>query len=561
MSTLHVTQIKTYLHNQFDGCIDISDYDGKPESERESAFLTRALAAFALMHLGEVSPEEAGKAVTDGGGDNGIDAILFDQNKKFMYVVQSKWRHDGKGCVEKGEILKFTKGFRDLVNAKYDRFNRKIASREEEIQTALTDARLRIGIVLIYSGENPLNKELKGPLEDLLSEMNSPTELVSFRVLRQGDIHRTIAAGLQGQPINLEVVLTNWGHVGEPYQSYYGRVSARDVAKWHEDHFPKLFAPNLRMFLGATDVNDVIVETLRNSPEHFWYFNNGITALCQSIQKKPIGGSGRDQGIFECKGVSIVNGAQTVGTIASAFAHHPDAVEKAWVQVRFISLENCAEDFGTAVTRYTNTQNRIERRDFRALDPEQDRIRTELHLEGVSYVYKSGERSAKEPWFDAVEATLALAAANKDVTYAVQAKREIGKLWEDISKPPYKSLFNSSVSGVHLWNLVRLLRVVERTLKAEERKAEGRDRLIAVHGNLFIAWHVFQLMLKEERLSNKNDWKDEIAASAARKTEKAVADVLEINGKLYEDAYPASTFKNITRCRQIAMELGTPSAK
>src|SRR5207244_6746589 len=104
--------------------------------------------------------------------------------------------------------------------------------------------------------------------------------------------------------------------------------------------------------------------------------------------------------------------------------------------------------FNSEVTRYTNTQNAIERRDFVALDPEQERIRQELHIEGVEYAYKAGMGTgAASARFDLTEATVALACANTDVGLAVQAKREISKLWEDIAKPPYKQLFNSGVPG------------------------------------------------------------------------------------------------------------------
>ncbi|WP_420912651.1 AIPR family protein [Cyanobacterium aponinum] len=44
-----------------------------------------------------------------------------------------------------------------------------------------------------------------------------------------------------------------------------------------------------------------MIETLKNNPESFWYYNNGITALCSSIQKKPLGGNSRNTRILEEK--------------------------------------------------------------------------------------------------------------------------------------------------------------------------------------------------------------------------------------------------------------------
>lgn len=80
MSVIHINQIKANLSQIFNGLIDLSDYSSKGEQEKESAFLTRSLAAFAVMNLADISPEEAAETVTDGGQDNGIDAIYYNEN-------------------------------------------------------------------------------------------------------------------------------------------------------------------------------------------------------------------------------------------------------------------------------------------------------------------------------------------------------------------------------------------------------------------------------------------------------------------------------------------------
>jgi hypothetical protein len=72
--------------------------------------------------------------------------------------------------------------------------------------------------------------------------------------------------------------------------------------------------------------------------------------------------------------------------------------------------------------------------------------------------------------WSAAEATVALACAADDVSLAVQAKREIGKLWEDITKAPYRALFNPSVTGPEVWRLVRILRTAETTLQSQQKK-------------------------------------------------------------------------------------------
>jgi len=390
MSEIHLRQISSYLKKTFDGLIDLSDFQNKSETDRELLFLTRSLAAFALMTLADISPQEASKAIVDGGQDNGIDSVYFDRREKTMYVLQSKWKQDSKGSLKIDEALKLTRGFRDLVNARYERFNSKLSNKIQDIEESLYDAGTRFEIILVYSGQTSLADEPKREFDDLLIEMNDPIDIVNMRIFNQSNLYNIISQGAAGYPINLDVCLFDWGQTKEPYQSYYGQVSAREVADWWTKHYPKLFSSNIRLFVRDSGVNEGMISTVKNEPDKFWYYNNGITALCSSIGKKPLGGSGRDTGIFECRDVKIVNGAQTVGSIARAYQNYPEQVEKAKVLIRFISLENCPEEFATEITRFNNTQNRIDRREFVALDPEQERIKNELQLEGITYAYKSG---------------------------------------------------------------------------------------------------------------------------------------------------------------------------
>ena len=75
---------------------------------------------------------------------------------------------------------------------------------------------------------------------------------------------------------------------------------------------------------------------------------------------------------------------------------------------------------------------------------------------------------------------------------STQAKREVGKLWEDTSKPPYRALFNPGTSSTTVWRAVQIMRMIDAGLQAQLAELEGRDKGFAVHGNRFIAHHVFR---------------------------------------------------------------------
>ncbi len=552
MSKLHVKQIEGYLASKLKPFVNMDDYANHSDPVQvHKAFLTRALGVLAVSHLTEVSIQDLGSYVTDGAKDGGIDLIYFDAKERTLYLVQSKWHDDGHGSIELGDALKFIEGVRRVLDNDLDGLNDRIKARSTDIERAVFDANAKFVLVVAHTGQESLSPEVAAAFSSYVTAQNDTSELMSVSVLAQPELHKAVAAGLAGAPISIEVQFTSWGQMREPHFAIYGQVCATDVATWMKAHGNRLFERNIRQFLGGSAVNQDLVSTLFERPLDFWYFNNGITAVATDIAKKPIGGNSTESGIFECTGFCIVNGAQTVGSVYSAAAQNSEAVAKAMVPVRIISTAQSSVIFSSEVTRCTNTQNAIEKRDFVALDPQQDRIRQELHIEGVEYSYKTGtDTGTAGKRFDLAEATVALACATADVALAVQAKREIGKLWEDISKPPYIQLFNAGVSGPAVWETVQALRAVETNLQIQAKNYGGRDALVCVHGNRFIEWASLRVlgMKAGEPFAN-------FAIAVPNIVQKTVAAVVAAVKSGYADSYPASLFKNLGKCRALAAKI------
>lgn len=552
MGVIQIRHITNALHRQFDGLVDVADYGGKSDNERESAFLTRALAAYGIVTVADIDTTTAAGAVVDEFNDNGIDAIHYGEKETTLYVVQSKWHGAGTGTISAGDMHKFIQGVRDLVSADFARFGTKLRAKEPMISDALDTTSLRVLVLVVHTGLGPLGSQVKQVYDDLAHELNDASDVATLRVLTQKEIHDAVSEEALAEAIDLEVMLHEWGTTRSPYPSYYGQVAAGDVAQWMLTHGPALFEKNLRKFVGSTEVNEGIINTLLDSPEKFWYFNNGITVLCTNLQKKAIGGNKRASGMFVCKGVSIVNGAQTVGCIAEAFKKNPDQVQQGRVNVRFISLGNCPEDFSIQLTRAANTQNRIERRDFAALDPEQDRLRRDLWMEyEKQYVFKTGDPvPLPDNGCGIDEATVALACAQGNLGLSVQAKREVGKLWEDINRPPYKLLFNASVTASRLWRCVEILRAVENTLKKKQAKLEGRERMVAVHGNRLILHEVFK-GLPVDKFDDVNFDLVNAQKKAMTLAAAMLKTAIRVVAKKFPNAYLNSLFKNQSKCEEI----------
>lgn len=166
------------------------------------------------------------------------------------------------------------------------------------------------------------------------------------------------------------------------------------------------------------------------------------------------------------EGVSLVNGAQTTGAIGAVFEESPESLAKANVLVQMIDLDGVTEDQATQITKLSNTQNRIDGKDFVSLDPQQERLRMELSFGGIQYLYKAGAKIddiGSQISLD--EAIVARACFWDDLSIVAMVKRNVGALTENIEKASYKLLFNGSTNSFELYNSVLVLRIVDGYLK------------------------------------------------------------------------------------------------
>ncbi|MBL7791415.1 MAG: AIPR family protein [Saprospiraceae bacterium] len=316
MSKLHVQHIKAKLSELYSDKIDISD--AKNDNEKENYFLTRAYAAYTLQILAQIDAVTASNSITDTFDDNGIDAIYFDRRNKELWLLQSKWIKNGNGEPDTGDTSKFKNGVVDLIDLKFNRFNEKVKAKEAEVIEALEDPLVKIKIVLTYTGQDTFSEHNRRIIDDLLGELNDPSELAVFNRFSLKQAHKSLVGILDGQPIKADLALSNWGKVEQPYYAIYGIINGSDLAQLWSENRGRLFSDNIRDFIGFSEVNEDIRETALNEPENFYFYNNGITALCQTLSKKPVGGGDRAVGIFVAEDLKIVNGAQTVGSIGNA---------------------------------------------------------------------------------------------------------------------------------------------------------------------------------------------------------------------------------------------------
>lgn len=553
MGILQIQQVRNRLESDLIPNIDFADLGSHSESNLANFKLTRGLTAFVMMKRSKLSAEEAAHCVVDGEGDNGLDGIAVVPEENKIIIVQSKWSESGKGSAELAEMIKFREGVNDLLSLRWHKFNAKVQARETEILDVLMQPEIRVEIIFAHMGTGALADQVKEIMEDFVADQNdSVSDALAFTYLGQTHIHRMLVEEQQAGEIDLTVSLSDWGSIEGPPKAVYGHVQGSDVADWLNTNGLQLLAQNVRVFLGDSEVNKSIKETAITTPEQFWYLNNGITVLCKSFDKTIAGGTDRRNGTYTIRGASVVNGAQTVGSLASlSGAAHREALERLRVTVRFIALDEADEDFGNRVTRATNTQNRIGGRDFVGLDPEQTRLRDEFAVDGLIYAVRNGEVDPEDSVgcsFD--DAVVALACSAKDVNMATQAKREISRLYLDTARAPYKTLFNAQTTSTAVWRRVKVMRHVDAYLSSNERTwGDSREKGFAVHGNRLVLHLVFMQMggksLDDPNVDGPAD--SEFLNAATELAYTKMKEAAEANF----DGYLAALFKNAAKVRVI----------
>ena len=198
--------------------------------------------------------------------------------------------------------------------------------------------------------------------EDLKRRFSPADDYFGFLFYSLTSVHDWLTGADEGvgvREVQLEILNPGW--ILEPYETIYGLVRLRDIAALHKQHGKRLISANIRGYKGDTEVNGRIVATLRDEPRHFLYLNNGLTAYCERLEVNNLDRADPLRKRLTARGFSIVNGAQTLGSVWESCGANPEAAPDGFVFLKLISIERCEEDqkFAQRITQSTNFQNQI----------------------------------------------------------------------------------------------------------------------------------------------------------------------------------------------------------
>lgn len=539
-----------------------------PESRR-SNFLSKAIAAFVLHEAAGATLEEAVAASIDGGLDHGIDSV-FVANDQTIWLVQSKYKESGSGEPELGDVAKFRDGVADLIQGRWGRFNTALQDRSAAITAALNSGVCKVKVVLAYSG-SAVSDDRRDIFADLERAFNGPNPgFLRCHAYGLTTLHDLHLDGISAEAIEADVELKDFGHTQAPYKAFYGRMEAKRLAELWVQYEDRLVDRNIRRFKGTTTVNAGLTETLQQEPEHFFYFNNGVTFLCEAINEQHPRDPHRESGRFHVRGLSIINGAQTVGAIAKEPIAHYDA-NPAMVMATFVCLDNAPDGFGDQVTQSRNRQNAVDLEDFAALDERQAMWQQTLKMAGIEYIVKHGQDDAppSPTSFSARELAPFLACTvttNEWQDYLVAAKSDKKRLFgreglvpaTDPLRQSYARLFADSLTAKQMWRIAQVGRTVIGKVR-DRASAEGDPqglpagtlpaREVLAHG-AWMVLHVIFIRLPLHNGAELNLNTDELTA-LSREIDLVADRLVTVVQAVQWNKQARSVFENKADCRSV----------
>jgi hypothetical protein len=352
------------------------------------------------IHLRDMN--ETKDDITDGADDKQIDAVVIDDDKQTIFVVQGKFISKTSVDAEPlREVLSSWTQLRDLVRIQ-EVGNTKLKRKLSELAKALEDD-YEIAFELITTGSltQAASADLATFQKNLVELSENEDFNSSVNVIDRDELRRRydIALERDNPSINHVIDLSNANTMEIQMAGTNVVIAAiplKECIKIPGIKDGTLFQKNVRQSLGLTNrVNKGIKSTLySDNHRDFFFFHNGITAICNKLSK--------DNGTLKLHGLSVVNGCQSLNTILSC-SERVKNINDTSVLFRFYEIPQ--RERGDKISINTNSQSAVKPRDLRSNDKRVlniKRVFDQKYSQG-QFLTKRGES----------------APANKDKTYVL----------------------------------------------------------------------------------------------------------------------------------------------
>lgn len=439
----------------------------------------------------DLDVDEAFDCLTDGGGDFGVDALHITEEMDGEFGVtlfQGKYKKnlEGNSNFEQNSIEAMVNAIRHIFDPSADlgAINDRLRVKVEQARSLIRDG--LIPRVRAIACNNGLKWNMDG-------QQSIDRAVLGDQVTWEHVNHDILIGILQSiKPVDETLRLTGKAMVEDMNYSRVcvGRMPVAEVAALMKNHGEKLLERNIRRYLGlhGNRVNEGIRATLSsNTPENFYFFNNGITLVCDKFTYNAL-----QQGDFQIKvkNLQIVNGGQSCMTILKT----AEELEKngqtlpaqASVLIRLYELNSDNDDVVLQITHATNSQNPVDLKDLRANDARQQQLEQSIQNLGYSYRRKRMDATTKATDITTGAAAEAVLAIWRKAPHQAKflTREHFGKL--------YDTIFSESLNGAQVVIAALLYRIAEN----HRRRPHGDDPLFVRYASCFIAMQMGKRLLK-----------------------------------------------------------------
>lgn len=439
----------------------------------------------------DLDVDEAFDCLTDGGGDFGVDALHITEEMDGEFGVtlfQGKYKKnlEGNSNFEQNSIEAMVNAIRHIFDPSADlgAINDRLRVKVEQARSLIRDG--LIPRVRAIACNNGLKWNTDG-------QQSIDRAVLGDQVTWEHVNHDVLIGILQSiKPVDETLRLTGKAMVEDMNYSRVcvGRMPVVEVAALMKSHGEKLLERNIRRYLGlhGNRVNEGIRATLSsNTPENFYFFNNGITLVCDKFTYNAL-----QQGDFQIKvkNLQIVNGGQSCMTILKT----AEELEKngqtlpaqASVLIRLYELNSDNDDVVLQITHATNSQNPVDLKDLRANDARQQQLEQSIQNLGYSYRRKRMDATTKATDITTGAAAEAVLAIWRKAPHQAKflTREHFGKL--------YDTIFSESLNGAQVVIAALLYRIAEN----HRRRPHGDDPLFVRYASCFIAMQMGKRLLK-----------------------------------------------------------------
>ena len=186
-------------------------------------------------------------------------------------------------------------------------------------------------------------------------------------------------------------------NINELYECYLAILPGEVLSKLYKEYSNELLESNVRAFLGQTGkFNKGIRDTIREKPQMFLPYNNGITATAENVETIL-----NDNQLYLTKllDFQIVNGGQTTASLFHTQKKFKDAdLSNVFVQMKLTVIKDVEQKNIEVpnIARYANSQNKVSELDLSSNNPYFVQIES---LSRKKYVIDPDNRNMSTLWY------------------------------------------------------------------------------------------------------------------------------------------------------------------